>query len=136
MISVELRGARLPFVGWLAHHYFFVVRCGARRERWEVWQHPNCCQSSVGHVHRDLLPWRAGVGFGRSFLVKRWQGEGARALAETIRGSLDSYPARYRYRYWPGPNSNSFVQWALGDRYQLPRAAIGRSYRVPGAEPS
>ncbi|MEM1230893.1 MAG: DUF3750 domain-containing protein [Pseudomonadota bacterium] len=130
MIAVELRGARVPVVGWFAHHYFFVICEGARRERWEVWQRAERCASSAGHVHRDLLPWRAGVGFGPSFLVKRWEGSRALLLADRLRASLTAYPERGRYRFWPGPNSNSFAQWVLGSDYPLPWPAIGARFRV------
>ena len=37
-----------------------------------------------------------------------------------------------RYRYWPGPNSNSYVAWVLeraGIEYALGWRGIGRRWR-------
>lgn len=126
--SVELRGARIPFIGLLAHHYWLVVHAGERCERWEVWQRPQPVVVGNGHVHCDLLPWRAGVGGGDSWLVKLWVGPPARRLAKRARESVTSYPFSSTYRYWPGPNSNTYVQWLLGKELRLPWQAWGRSY--------
>src|SRR5262245_31623537 len=50
-IVVELRRAGIPFLGWIAAHYWFVVRDGARCDRWEIWQTPDAGGRSVGHLH-------------------------------------------------------------------------------------
>lgn len=129
-LTVELRGARIPWVGCFAHHYWLVVRDESGCERWEVWQRPAGSAVCNGHLHRDLLPWRAGVGSGNSWLVKLWLGAEAQALAARARASMQTYPASNRYRYWPGPNSNTYIQWLLSDRYRLPWQAIGRGHRL------
>ena len=129
MVSVELRGARIPWIGWFAHHYWLVVHEPEASRRWEVWQRPQALAVCNGHLHCDLLPWRAGVGAGNSWLVQQWVGNQAVELAERIRASLTEYPWCDRYRYWPGPNSNTYVQWLLGARLRLPWQAIGRGYR-------
>ena len=44
---------------------------------------------------------------------------------------IKDYPYCERYRYWPGPNSNTFVAWVLrqaGIDQRLGRRAIGRNY--------
>ena len=52
-------------------------------------------------------------------------------LAETIESSPGRYPFTETYRYWPGPNSNTFAQWIVGERMDLGRRAIGKNYPVP-----
>ena len=53
-MTVELRYAGVPFIGFLAVHYWFVVAEGGERHRWEVWQSAGAGGSSVGHLQRDL----------------------------------------------------------------------------------
>ena len=128
VVSVELRGARIPWIGWFAHHYWLVVRDAQGVQRWEVWQRRESLAVCNGHLHCDLLPWRAGVGAGNSWLVKLWVGSQAVALARRARASLQEYPWSQRYRYWPGPNSNTYVQWLLDGHHQLPWQAVGKGY--------
>ena len=43
-----------------------------------------------------------------------------------------SYPHGSRYRYWPGPNSNSFVAWVLRRadiQYALHWKGIGSKWK-------
>lgn len=126
---VELRAARIPIIGFFAHHHWFVVVRSGRRDRWEVWQHANVGGDfSVGYLHKNLLPPDAGVGNGPSWVIQCWRGEVTRTLASRIESSPDTYPWCFKYRYWPGPNSNTFVQWVLGEEFQLGRCAVGRGY--------
>jgi hypothetical protein len=132
---VELRAARIPFLGAIAHHHWLVVERqgpsggGPCRDRWEVWQYPDFGgQLTAGHLHKNLLPPEAGVGSGPSWMIAHWQGQAAAALAERIEQSPVSYPWRRHYRYWPGPNSNTYVQWVLGDDFRLGRCGVGRRY--------
>lgn len=127
---VELRAARIPFIGLFAHHHWFVVQC-QRRDRWEVWQRADVGgERSFGHLHKNLLPADAGVGSGPSWLVARWCDDAASALAARIERSPETYPWCRRYHYWPGPNSNTYVQWVLGERLRLGRCGVGRRYRA------
>ena len=129
-LRVELRGAPLPWLGWFAHHYWLVIEGERGSERWEVWQRPNLAAGCTGHLHKDLLPPRAGVGGGDSWLLAEWQDAPASRLAARVRASPSTYPWCYRYRYVPGPNSNTYVQWLLQNEYRLPWQAIGRNYVV------
>jgi Protein of unknown function (DUF3750) len=125
---VELRRAGIPFLGWIAAHYWFVLRDGGRCERWEVWQTKNAGGQSVGHLHCNLKPPEADVGGGPTQLVAEWSGEQALAL---IRIFSEQYPYCDTYRYWPGPNSNTYVAWVLreaGIAYPLGRMAIGSRF--------
>ena len=58
---------------------------------------------------------------------------GRRRRREDTSGTktIESYPYCERYRYWPGPNSNTFVAWVLreaGIDYKLSRKGLGQSY--------
>jgi hypothetical protein len=110
---VELRFAPLPFIGALAVHYWFVVADERGTHRWEVWQTKNAGgDRCIGHVHRDLKAPEAGVGGGDSLVERQWLGEEARRIARVL-DAVERYPWCQRYRYWPGPNSNTFAAWVL-----------------------
>ncbi len=129
---MELRHAPLPGVlGLFASHYWFVVFDGARAERWEVWQTKNAGGRAVGHVHCDLKPPDAGVGGGSMRVDAEWTGDEAARIREVLKAA-QAYPFCERYRYWPGPNSNTYAAWVLRQaniRHPLARRAIGRGYR-------
>jgi hypothetical protein len=43
------------------------------------------------------------------------------------------YPHCQTYRYWPGPNSNTYVAWVLrqaGIDHPLGRLAVGKGFRA------
>lgn len=128
---VELRYAPLPFIGALAVHCWFVVRDDAGRcSRWEVWQTADAGGASIGHVHRDLKGPDEGVGGGPARLAFRWTGERA-ARIDSVLQKIASYPHCRRYRYWPGPNSNTFAAWVLreaGIEYAFPWQAFGARF--------
>jgi len=131
-LKVELRYAPLPFIGAIAVHYWFVVTDDAGAcHRWEVWQTQNAGGTSVGHVHCDLKAPADGVGGGPSRIAAVWTGDEAARIAAVL-AKPGSYPHARRYRYWPGPNSNSFVAWVLqraGIQYALHWKGIGRRWR-------
>jgi hypothetical protein len=131
-LRVELRAARLPWIGWLAWHYWFVIRRVDREDRWEVWQRAGAGGVSWGHLHCNLLPAERGVGGGASWLVQQWEHDAASALAARIESSPKAYPYKHHYRYWPGPNSNTYAQWVLGGDMALAWRGHGRGYVVPG----
>ncbi|MEP0060720.1 MAG: DUF3750 domain-containing protein [Rhodopirellula bahusiensis] len=49
-------------------------------------------------------------------------------LSTRIEASPTTYPWKERYRIYPGPNSNTYVQWILGSQYTLGWRGIGRRY--------
>jgi hypothetical protein len=93
-----------------------------------VWQRPNAGGESWGYLHRNLVSPESGVGNGPSWLVHAWHAEVASDLARRLERCAEDYPWCTRYRYWPGPNSNTFVQWVLGERLVLPIRAFGKRY--------
>jgi hypothetical protein len=134
-LRVELRYAPLPFIGWVAAHYWFVVFDDAGGcHRWEVWQSANAGGRSFGHVHCDLKAPEDGVGAGPSRVAAEWRGADAERIKAVLDGAA-AYPQAQRYRYWPGPNSNSFVAWVLaqaGIRYALHWRGIGSRWKARG----
>ena len=131
-IIVELRKAKIPTIaGTIADHYWFVIECeNNEKERWEVWQKANAGPVSWGYVHLNLKPYDAGVGNGPSRVEAKWRGEKAEKIADILRNP-DLYPWRNRYLPWPGPNSNTYVNWVLlksGVKYRLGFKAWGRSF--------
>lgn len=132
-LKVELRYATLPSVlGLFAAHYWFVVFDEAGCHRWEVWQTPNAGGRSIGHVHCDLKHPDAGVGGGPTRIAGEWTGAEALALKKVLQDSKN-YPFCGKYRYWPGPNSNTFAAWVLrkaGIDHTLGPMAFGKRYPV------
>lgn len=132
-MRVELRYAPLPYIGAIAVHYWFVVYDDAGGcHRWEVWQTANAGGTSYGHVHCDLKAPQADVGGGPTQLAAEWQGAEAERIAAMLK-EAPSYPWCGKYRYWPGPNSNSFVAWVLeraGIPYALHWRGVGRRWRA------
>jgi hypothetical protein len=127
---VQLYRAGIPLLGWLAAHYWLVIRDGERCERWEVWQSKDAGGRSIGHLHCNLKPPEAHVGGGPTQLMAEWHGEQALALQRVL---LTDYPHCDSYRYWPGPNSNTYVAWVLrqaGIDHPLDRLAVGKNFPV------
>jgi hypothetical protein len=130
---VQLRFATLPSVcGALAVHCWFVLFDPDSRNwhRWEVWQNRGAGGTSWGHLHRDLMHPDRGVGGGACFVAAEWRGEEARSLTRVL-ADPESYPFRETYRYWPGPNSNTYAAWVLrqaGIFCCLDPRAIGKDF--------
>lgn len=128
---VELRAAKIPGIGWLAIHYWYAVIQDHQRTRWEVWQTPSLAHESWGHLHKNLLPLDAGVGNGVSWVAAQWTGDLAQTLIQVLEDSPITYPHQHTYRYFPGPNSNTYAQWVLdraNNPFRLSWKGIGRNY--------
>ena len=138
MVRVELRAARIPnFAGIIADHYWLLV-CHAAEDsqlqqcdRWEVWHHAHCNDSCWGYLHKNLLAPYQGVGNGPSQLIQKWIDVEAVSIIERIESSPETYPFINKYKYWPGPNSNTFAQWVVRDKTTLGFRAIGRNFPLP-----
>lgn len=108
----------------------------------------------AGHyVRYEVLGWRARYGgdavsvssaipdgywYGaRPKLLADFRGARAERIITGLEQAVDDYPARARYRVWPGPNSNSFVAWLArtvdGLEVDLPPTAVGKDYLPDGA---
>ena len=130
-ITVQLRAAKIPYISLIAVHYWFVIKTQTKTERWEIWQNSNASSHSWGYLHQNLLPPQSGVGCGDSWLEKQWTGTNAETLSQIIQNSPETYCYRHLYRYWPGPNSNSYIQWVLRQakiNYLPGPLGIGKDY--------
>ena len=138
MIKVELRAAKIPgLAGIIADHYWLLILRSVEEkhdqtcDRWEVWQHSDQNDSCWGHLHKNLLTPFQGVGNGSSHLIKQWMDDEALSIAKKIEASPRTYPFTKKYRYWPGPNSNTYAQWIVSDKMKLSIRAIGKNFLVP-----
>ncbi|MDM4018904.1 DUF3750 domain-containing protein [Roseiconus lacunae] len=126
--SVQLWAGRLPRVVRFAEHCWLVICDGDRTDRWEVWQYPNQSPQSWGHLHRNMLPAFGWIRDSRRYFLHEFVDKDAEAIAERLVSSPKEYPWCDRYHYVPGPNSNTYIQWCLQDRYRLGVRAIGRGF--------
>ena len=126
IVTVELRAATIPGLpGLVADHHWLLVSRETETgrveacDRWEVWQRANRNASCWGHLHKNLLQPYQGVGNGPSRLIQKWINNDALLLAEKIESSPEYYPFLDSYKYWPGPNSNTYAQWVVKEKTKL-----------------
>jgi hypothetical protein len=127
---VQLRCAKIPWV--CAVHCWFAEYAPADGtwHRWEVWQNAGAGANDVGHVRKDLMNAGSGVGDGPSWVLAQWRGPDAQRLRQALE-SPGQYPYPQEYKYWPGPNSNTYAAWILKTAkvaYDLPSGALGKDY--------
>ncbi len=123
-----------PLVG-VARHPWVALRDGGQTswERWEVM----CCPSEsrpLGTVRRQpmspLSDYGGGGGDVRFHGVIT--GQDADRIIECVRDQGPHYPFRDSYLVFPGPNSNTFVDWLLricDIPVELPAPCVGKDYR-------
>lgn len=117
----------------VARHSWLAVRGPGEKEwqRWEIWGSGNG-QGDAGFVQnraRDPLEWNVA---GHAALHSVWRGAKATRAIACIRKIAPGYPDRHFYRAWPGPNSNTFVDWLLRRcelDAELPATAVGKDWR-------
>jgi hypothetical protein len=130
---VQLWSATLPSaLRIIAVHTWFngFDEAEGRWRRWEVWQNRDAGGESWGHVHCDLMHPERPVGGGPARCEWEWHGDEAERLLVVLKRSPE-YPERNRYRYWPGPNSNTYAAWVLsqaGIDYSLDPRAVGKDF--------
>ena len=90
---------------------------------WRLRRHGTALSVSEGNPARQ---W-----FGSDpILLHEVRGAAASTLVERVRQAVQRYPFEREYTMWPGPNSNSFIEWVslevpeLG--LSLPTKAIGQ----------
>ena len=72
MIKVQLWAGTIPYLRYIACHYWLVVYRDDKAERWEVWQLANQCESSWGHLHKNLMPNTAWLKGQNKWLEMEW----------------------------------------------------------------
>lgn len=130
---VLIKSCRLPDRAWLpwytrwAEHLWIDYKRDGSWHRLEWNQH-------VDVQHYEIGPDEA-------FGDERWErdvavhdvvrGERARELALRLGPVGTEYPCEDHYRAWPGPNSNTFLEWLARDldiSTVLPPTAIGKDF--------
>ncbi len=133
--TVIVGSAALPApINQLARHPWVALRDEGSQlwERWEVM----CCpgrhrRSTVRKSIRSPLSDYGGGG-GDVRIHGMIGGTRAKRIAACVRERAPEYPHRHRYLVWPGPNSNTFVDWlvrACDINVDLPATSIGKDYR-------
>ena len=129
---VQLRAGDIPWLGAVAVHCWFVEFDPARGRwtRWEIWDTAWSGEGNWGHLRRDAFS----PGFwlnARHGILREWRGDEARRLQRVLRATPERYPHRETYRYWPGPNSNTYPAWVCreaGVAVDLPGRAVGKDH--------
>ncbi|NBC84074.1 MAG: DUF3750 domain-containing protein [Bacteroidetes bacterium] len=133
----------LPFPVSFAVHCWVVTNMAGKLDRWEVWQSTGQCETSRGYVHQNLFPpfqalhinfFVRSLGRCNPRLLHIVQDHNlADKMIAFIKKEAFQYPYRHDYFYYPGPNSNTFVQWII-DQFPeypvvLPKGGLGKGYR-------
>lgn len=131
---VVVKTVRLPDRDWLPwftrfaeHTWIDLARGGAwHRIEW------NTHVAAIGKDPIDESRARADERWGRPVaVVTAVDGERAAAIAARVLAVATTYPSAADYRAWPGPNSNTFVEWLAREvelPVRLPPTAVGKDY--------
>jgi len=149
LFHVLLFTTPLPFpLNLVASHPWFVTIEQRKMKRWEVWQHAGRCETSWGHLHLNLFKPEQGM---RIFYFSKGKRRSGKLIASVSgeKGSLAAsmvnfietesanYSAAKRYRFFPGPNSNTYVQWVINHfpeaGFRLPISCVGKSHSSSAA---
>jgi hypothetical protein len=117
-----LTGTLLPPMNDIARHPWFAVRRAGERE-WRVYEVP-----AFG-VSRD--PFRGHRPYGDPILHRVWRGAEADRAADCLEREGGKWMRAHPYRFYPGPNSNTFSAAMLRAcklRASLPATAIGKDW--------
>jgi hypothetical protein len=107
----------------IARHPWFAVRRKGEQD-WRVYEVP-----SLG-VERD--PFRHHSGYGHPILHEVWRGAEAERGAACLEREAGKWIAALDYRFYPGPNSNTFGDVMLrmcGLHASLPSTSVGKDWR-------
>jgi hypothetical protein len=107
----------------LARHPWFAVRRAGDKE-WRVYEVPD-----LG-VSRD--PFQKHRPYGDPIVHKVWRGADANRAADCLEREAESWMRKHPYRFYPGPNSNTFgaaMLRACKLGASLPATAIGKDWR-------
>lgn len=118
-----LTGSLLPPMNDLARHPWFAARRAGETE-WKVYEVPH-----LG-VERD--PFTRHRPFGDPILHEVWRGAEAERAARCLEREAEPWIRRNKYRFYPGPNSNTFgaaMLRACKLSASLPATAIGKDWR-------
>jgi len=128
-----------------ALHSWIVTNDHGEVHRYEVWSYKSRFNNESGHISIDFYPATTGLTllpgpdsnisstiFGSTIIgyVEGGEGSLAHRMADFVESRHKEYPNKFKYHYFPGPNSNTFVQWILNNfpecKIKLPWNAFGK----------
>ena len=127
-----------------ACHPWFVVNKKGAIARWEVFHFKNKIQKDYNFLHLNTFPFYNGFSIVFPFHKFRWnpvligsvEGDDNSTvpkIIEFIENSRSTYPYCNKYRFLPGPNSNTYVQNVLNHfpefNIKLSSRFIGKDYK-------
>jgi len=129
-----------PFI--FAQHCYFVTNEKGKINRWEVIMFQAHRKAKhYGNLYCNYLkPWQGFLinPFNRKskrfevYVISKVEGDIAKKIISFIKRSVKEYYFRDEYRLWPGPNSNTFIQWIINrfpeSEFKLPWNAFGKGY--------
>lgn len=143
--QVFLFASRVPHPLGFALHVWIVVGKKGKIKRWDCGVIRGKRKQGWGYVHIDILdkattgmnkyPHKAEPRYESKLIGKLEGGQGsiAEQMIKFIEKRAKEYPFRNEYKIYPGPNSNTFVQWILNhfpnSGLKLPWNAFGKDYR-------
>ena len=146
--QVFLFKSQMPSPYFFAVHCWFVVNRKGKISRWELGLFSRKAEKSWSHVHKNVVSSPV-MGMGKR--VDKLSGNHPGILIGSVSGSKDSladkmgrfildrsgnYLYKDEYCKYPGPNSNTYVQWVL-DNFsksclKLPFNAFGKNFMRNG----
>ncbi len=130
---VIVKCARLPdSMHWASR---FAEHSWVDIKRYDEWKRVEVISRSSGVVIREVEPedgfadirWQRTV-----HVVESFRGKKAKRIAKRVLEVAKDYPYANDYRPWPGPNSNTFVEWLShqvdGFAFELYPSALGKDY--------
>jgi len=118
-----LTGTLGPPMDGIARHPWFAVRKQGET-RWTVYE--------VGGGGTEEDPFRHHEYYGHPILHKVWRGDEADRAAACLEREAEPWIGRLHYRFYPGPNSNTFGDVMLrkcGLHASLPATSVGKDWR-------
>ena len=96
----------------------------------------------------EVIGWRlrrnnSAIALSKGYPDRKWfgntptinymlEGEEAEGMIPAIRKAIVSYPYPRKYKVWPGPNSNTFIEYIRssvpGMKFAMPALSIGEAY--------
>lgn len=144
--QVFLFSTSLPIPFTFAVHTWIVTSNKGNIKRWEVWHTKKHVPKSYGFLNLNMR--KPSVG-GRKFIfgkerrhlfsklvhsISGGENSVAQKMVEFIENDIYNYEFLNSYHYFPGPNSNTFIQWIVSkfpeSGFKLPRNAVGKNFKL------
>ena len=143
--QVFLFSSPIPRPYSFAIHTWLVTNKKGKITRWDSGKFMAKAEKSWGYVHKNIFKDPI-QGINKSFKggknrfsskyhgkVEGIKGSIAEKMILFIEKNAKEYPFKDVYKMYPGPNSNTFIQWLLNhfpnSGFKLPRNAFGKNWK-------